>query len=366
MAGSLGIPTDTFYKMNILYASHHSPHEYYDYKMFVELGHDVFPIGMMENPDLIYMSSYSNPHKPGDDARPAIPEAKLHPELCGLDIWGKSSQIAEELLEWADLFYIQHKCIKWLKYNWDNCKKHNVKVLVRGAGQNIPSTERALLPYREDGLLIVRYSPNEKNIPGYCGEDAMIRFYGDPEEWKGWNGENNRVITVCQSIGDPGHGKYRNWDSFDQATDGLNRKVFGNGNKDLGDLWGGRLSYEQLKAVYRDNRVYFYAGTMPAQYTMNFIESLMTGIPVVSIGPARGNPWFFEPGMRTFEVPELIENGINGYFSDDIDELHGYIELLMNDYDLAKEIGSAGREKAIEVFSKDRIFAEWEEFLSGQ
>jgi hypothetical protein len=31
-----------------------------------------------------------------------------------------------------------------------------------------------------EGLEIVRYSPMERNIPGYIGEDALIRFYKDP------------------------------------------------------------------------------------------------------------------------------------------------------------------------------------------
>lgn len=57
-----------------------------------------------------------------------------------------------------------------------------------------------LHPYRQQGMEIVRYSPKEKLIPGYMGEDAMIRFYKDPEEYDSWEGSKFQIMTASQSM----------------------------------------------------------------------------------------------------------------------------------------------------------------------
>lgn len=264
----------------------------------------------------------------------------------------KTSKIPEELIDWADAIYIL--CIQiWLPFNWDRIKRKTV--IFRSNGQSVPSTENVLRKYTAQGLKIVRYSPLESEIPGYAGEDAMIRFYKDQNEFKDWNGAVEKVITVAQSM------KTRSvalhFDLFEKATRGLPRVLYGNGNENVGQLSGGSLTYEQLKQAYRDNRVFFYTGTHPAQYTMAFQEAFMTGIPVVSIGRALAG--------FNLEVPDFIENGVNGFASDNLRELYESVKLMLKDYDYAKKISAAARQKAIELFSKEKIKAEWKAFFES-
>ena len=103
---------------------------------------------------------------------------------------------------------------------------------------------------------------------------------------------------------------------------------------------------------------------MPASYTLNFIESWMTGIPVVAIGGEFGNPPFLE-NQFTYEIPFLIKNGVNGYCSDDLGKLTEYVKNLLEDHELAKKIGAAGREKAIELFGKEKIKKQWIKFFDS-
>ena len=63
-------------------------------------------------------------------------------------------------------------------------------------------------------------------------------------------------------------------------------------------------------------------------------------------------------------MPNFIEHGVNGFCSDDPAVLRDCCEQLLNDYDLAKRIGTAGRETAKNLFSKERIYSEWNEFLN--
>jgi len=330
--------------MKILYLSCHSINEYEDIKMFSELGHEIVSQG-----------AYNNPEKPGDNMRPPLHGIYYNPEMAELAktlYWDytTTSIIPKKLIEWCDIIYILG-IHQWLLTNWDRIK--HKKVVFRSIGQSIPSTEQILAKFRREGLKIVRYSPVERRIPGYCGEDALIRFYKDEDEYKDWNGKISRVITVAQNM------KNRGWclhyDIFEKATRGLPRTLYGKQNENAGKLFGGCLNYEELKQAYRDNRVFFYTGTHPAPYTMAFQEAFMTGTPIVSIGKQLAG-W-------DLEIPEIIENGVHGFWSDSIRELHEYTKLLLEDYNLAKKISENARKKAIELFSKHKIREQWKNFF---
>ena len=84
---------------------------------------------------------------------------------------------------------------------------------------------------------------------------------------------------------------------------------------------------------------------------------MMTGIPVVSIGPAHFD--IFE-GHDTFEGHELA-----GLWADDPSEARLYLRELLADYDYATYIGIAGRERAIELFGRETIGAQWRAFLGA-
>jgi len=330
--------------MKILYLSCHSIAEYEEVKLLNELGHQVVSQGV-----------YRNPARPGEDSRPPLKDVFYDEKLANLagklTYWG--APIPEKLVEWCDLIFI-HGIEAWLPTNWKTIKhKH---VVFRSIGQAVERTEHVLALFRREGLKIVRYSPFERSIPDYAGEDAFIRFYKDPEEYKGWIGNVKQVITIAQSM------KKRDdalkFHIFDKATRGFPRKLYGHANEDTGKLWGGELSYEELKQVLRESRVFFYTCTFPAPYTMAFQEAFMTGTPVVAIGPKLA-------GWGWIEVPYLIDNGINGFTSDSLLELRGYVSKLLEDEDLAKRISAEGRKKAIELFDKNKIKSEWKAFFES-
>ena len=335
--------------MRILYLSCHGPCEYEEVKLFTELGHDVLSQGVYKFPD-----------KPQDDLRPPIPEAYRNEELTPLlhIAWG--DPIPQPLIDWCDLIYILGIEI-WLPTNWTRIKhKH---VVWRSIGQAVDRTEKVLSKYRPQGLKIVRYSPLETRIPGYAGADVIIRFYKDQDEYKGWNGNTRQVITVAQSM--KKRAPFLKFNIFEQATNGFPRKLYGTSNQDVGELWGGTLSYEELKQVLRDNRVYFYTCTWPAPYTMAFQEAMMTGIPVVAIGSKLAAYRAFGVPNLEIEVPSMIKNGVNGFTSDYVSDLRNYISQLLADHNLAKEVGEEGRKTAIEMFGKEKIKAQWKQFFES-
>jgi glycosyltransferase involved in cell wall biosynthesis len=59
-------------------------------------------------------------------------------------------------------------------------------------------------------------------------------------------------------------------------------------------------------------------------------------------------------------IPEIIENGVNGFISNDEDELKQYVVDLLNDEDLAKELGEQARKTIVEKFSQEKFIKKWD------
>jgi hypothetical protein len=334
-------------KIKMLYLSCHSVEEYDEIKLFHEMGIDVFSHG-----------AYVDPRHPGDNMRPPL-DWDPDPELVAMAKRWEKENLSKEFVDKFDIVFVMH-IPRWISYNWP-VMKHKI-VIWRTTGQSTVDVETELAPFRAQGMKIVRYSPTEKTIPGYLGGDAMIRFYKDPDEFKDWNGVIPRVITLGQSM--VKRSAFCGWNIFNQATLGFMRKLYGPHNEEAGEDNGGFLTYDRLKWALRYNRCYFYTGTYPANYTLNFIEAFMTGIPIVAIGPIFGNAPFL-PGQCTYEIPSIIQNGVNGFWSDSIDQLREMVKLLLDRRDVAQEISKNARKTAVELFGKETIKKQWEEFFNS-
>lgn len=332
----------------------HSIEEHDQVKLLSSIGHDVFSIG-----------GYINPAHPHDDKRPALPQVPHHPELqAAVDALGTPDnlgaaqhRIPDTVLEWADTIIYHHyldrlygqwpRIRDWLRGDADR------RVIWRSVGQSVEGNERTAVPFRREGLERVAYSPNEQHIPGYAGHDALIRFYADPDEWRGWTGTDQRVINVTQHLRqrDP----YTNWRFWRQATDRLTSLPLGPGSEVIGGP--GAVDYDDMRRWLRVARVYLYTGTQPASYTLGLLEALMTGIPVISIGPAHMT--IFPYGPDLFEGHELASG-----WTDDPQTAANQLGMLLADADEAARVSAHQRARAIEMFGFDRIRDQWRAYLA--
>lgn len=352
--------------MRILYLSCHSVLEFDELSLLTELQGELAPGSVVE---VFSMGAYSNPTQAGDYKRSVIPKGILYPQLYDIAMQCDKDRLHPELIDWADVIIMMHNSRlpnqkeqqPWIVKNWQMFKDKgkNNKVIWRSIGQSTPAIEEELKRYKAEGLKIVRYSPLEERLPNFAGSDALIRFAKDEDEFSGWNGHRQQVITVAQSF--KKRGEHLGFPVWEKVTSNFNRKVFGSENLDLGEVYGGSPSYEELKSVLRENRVFFYFGTVPAPYTLSLIEAMMTGIPIVAVGRKLREMTAY--GWENYEAPNIISNGVNGYVSDNIPELQSYIQMLLDDGDLARRIGEAGRKTAIELFGKKQRSIEWSDFL---
>ena len=341
--------------MKILLLSCHEVLEADELALFRELGHEVFSPG-----------SFVNPQNRGDNLlRPGIEGLTYDPEILtewhSFQIPGKDGKtlLTPKFCARFDVAIVHH-VPEWILGNAAAFAKAGIPVVWRTIGQSIDKQEASLKPLRDIGfpLHIVRYSPMEEQIPGFIGQDAMIRFAKRESEWAGWTGDVTQVLHIAQ---DPIlRDKACNWSFFEKVTQSFPRMAIGGGTEAV-RFGVGKVPFDELKMAMRRNRVLFYTGTHPASYTLGFIEALMTGIPVVSIGNIHGNSPDI-PGHKLFEVPYLL-NGSNGFASDDPYELQDFIRECLGDPHFAEAVGSNGRETAKALFGWDLIKSQWEQFL---
>ena len=335
----------------------HAIEEHDQLRLLTSLGHEVVSIG-----------GYIEPSKPHVDIRPPLdipfyPEVKAAVDALGTadNLGFAQAHIPDAILDWLgdDGVIIYHHYLERLVGQWPRIRdwmrgSGGRRVIWRTVGQSVEGNERMIAPLRADGLERVAYSPKEANIPGYIGHDALIRFYKDPAEWYGWTGEDEIVVNFTQHLRqrDP----YTNWRFWNAATAGLPREACGPGSEVIGG--SGSLSTEAMQERLRTARAYLYTGTQPASYTLGLIEAMMTGIPIVSIGPS----WMqvFPYGPDLFEGHELAS-----MWTDDPSKARELLQILLQDPEAAERESARIRRRAIDLFGIDTIREQWGAFLGA-
>jgi hypothetical protein len=340
--------------MNVLLLTSHAIAEHDDLDMFTRMGVPVYSIG----------GAYDE--VPFEGKRPAIPNVVRYPELeeatlvqrarlteelgdPGSNIDWAKAQLAPAVVDWADTIIVHHFPEQWIGGNWDAL--HGKRVIWRTCGQSDPRLESSMLRWTRRGLQVVRYSPREhaafSEYGAFAGQDVLIRFGKDPDEWSGWTGEIAAVGNITQHMRQRGDAcGYTYWQ---EATEGLTATPAGPGSSALpGGI--GELGFEAMQEYLRFVRVYLYTGTRPASYTLGIIEAMMTGTPVISIGAGAFYP------SALFEPLALM-------YHDDPRRAHRDLAYLLGDHSAARDIGDAGRARAVELFGLERIMGQWADFL---
>lgn len=339
-------------KMKILYLPCHSVHEYDEVRMFHEMGHEIFSPGAYFNPQ---SDEFLRPGIPGlvydeNVVKQYDDLGKLHP---GKD---QKDHLTKEFVDNFDTVLVM-SLSRWVQGNWDAIKHKNV--ILRTNGQSDESYERFVSEYRKYGnFKVVRYSPYERYFPNYGGEDAMIRFGKKLHEYPLWEGDNLQLSTLVQDM--KGRSEACSWEIFLELSKRINCKLYGMSNEDAGDLWfGKKTSLSETLDMLKYTRAYFYGGTKPANYTLNFIEALCVGCPIVALGDKLGNL----PGQQTYEITNIIENGTDGFCGDSVDELVEYTQELFDNPTLAKTMSDGSRRIADKLFNEKNKKLEWNEFF---
>jgi hypothetical protein len=331
--------------MKIHYISCHSVLEYDEVQMLTDLGHDVFSNG-----------AYLDPAGHISHPRPGIRGAVYHEDYAELARRTATTDLPKELIDPFDVIIVMHSP-NVLIQNWERIK--HKKVIWRTIGQSTPSVEAKMAPLKAEGLVVVRYSPKERHISGYIGEDALIRFYEDENVYQGWHGKGGQVVNFSQSL--KGRRDFCHYDEIMPVIESFGGRVYGPGNDDLGKYNGGSVPHDQQLDIMRSAGAMIYGGTWPASYTLSFIEALMIGLPIVAVSKKVAHVDRFGP-IDFYEVDELMAE-ISAPVCDNVEQMLEATRELLENRDYALDISKRQRELALKYFSKKAISNQWRELL---
>jgi len=217
--------------------------------------------------------------------------------------------------------------------HWDECK----------GGLPVPFHE---LPELLRGHPKVFISPGARRLWGFVDdrEAVTIPHAVDPRRWCGYRGDEALVLTVCNQMWE--QDRYRGGSLFDLVTNGLPTRVVGH---NPGRSRSARCA-EELQEAYRSARVFLWTGLCgPTSFAP--LEAMATGLPLVT--------------MSTPDWAEVIEDGVNGFVCSDPLTMRRRCEQLLDDIDLAREIGARGRETVRQRFGQKQFQRRWHQVFAA-
>ena len=155
-----------------------------------------------------------------------------------------------------------------------------------------------------------------------------------------YSGHIERGITVINGM--QKRPRIAGYDIFLQARQVVPLDAAGMETEALGGL--GDIPYRELHRRVAEYRFLF----SPIRYTslpLAVIEAMTVGMPVVA--------------LATTELPTVIENGVTGYVSCDIDRLINAMQFLLANPEEACRLGARARALACERFGLDRFIRDW-------
>ena len=338
--------------MNILYVPNHAVLEFDELRIFSEFADSIFSAWF-----------YADPENPIANVRPSLGNVPLNQRAA--EIWKRESLNRESCLlsrEFVDCFDVIVAVADARKIDYLTSVASR-PLAIRTIGQSTPTYEASLRLHRNK-ISIVRYSPAERTIPGYAGEDTIIRFGKYPEDFEKWVGGNQQVTTLYSNMSR--RLVHASFEAYKGITEPFPRIMYGGGNPE-GPWTADALPYEEMLRMYSRASVYYCCHTAPASYTLNLMEAMMTGCPIVTPGRSiiaeiSVGDWDASPA---YEVPDFLDSADFVACANDVEAGRASIAALLADRDLAERVGKANRARAIELFSSRPIAEQWKAHLNS-
>ncbi|MBI4687000.1 MAG: glycosyltransferase [Nitrospirae bacterium] len=190
---------------------------------------------------------------------------------------------------------------------------------------------------------LIFISEMKKDDWGFAGEVILPGI--DPGEYGGYRGNEEKVLRIGNGLIE--RDIMLGYSIQERLLKGIPSTVLGLNYSIPQSIIP--KDWEGLKEFMRSHRLYLNTTLYPYEdgYNLSMLEAMATGMPVVSIA----NP------------TSPIEDGINGFISDDEGYLRERIEELLRNPSLAMQIGQKARETVIEKFPIEKFISEWKRVL---
>ena len=154
--------------------------------------------------------------------------------------------------------------------------------------------------------------------------------------------EETQRENVCLSVVNdwPNRDWCCGWELWKQTSQNLPLRVFG---KSPGFSQPAN-SIEHLREIYHKSSI-FYNTSLHSPVPTVLMEAMACGCAVVS--------------TSTCMIPDIIENGKNGLISNDPAELRSMLERLLENPEMARELGKNAQKTILEKYNKEQFLANW-------
>ena len=155
-----------------------------------------------------------------------------------------------------------------------------------------------------------------------------------------YTGRLERGVSVVNGM--PRRGRIAGYDFFLQAREAVPLDAMGMQTEEFGGL--GDIKYAQLPKRVAEYRFLF----SPMRYTslpLAVVEAMTVGLPIVA--------------LPTTELPSVIEQGVNGYLSCELEELIDHMRFLLSHPKEARRMGENARRLALSRFGFERYSRDW-------
>lgn len=202
-----------------------------------------------------------------------------------------------------------------------------------------PPTLNSRLVMDDPDVMIVHVTDFNQLMWDNNGLETRVIQHGVTDNGYLWNGDLKKGIVVINNM--TPRGRNLGTDVFKRVKEKLPIDIIGMGTEDLG---GKEVLHPYLPAFMADYRFFLN----PIRYSsmpLSLCEAMMAGMPVVA--------------LSVTELPMVIRNGENGFIHNDIDYLISKMQLLLEDFETARQLSINSRITAQEKFSIKRFINEW-------
>ena len=195
-------------------------------------------------------------------------------------------------------------------------------------------------------LRLVFISQAKKLDWGFDGEVILPGI--DLEDYTGYEGQKAAVLRVGNGL------KERDimlgYSVQERVVGGLPSTILGL-NAHIPEAYV-PVDWEEYRGFLRSHRVFFNTTLEPYEdgYNLAMLEAMATGMPIVSTAN-RSSP---------------IEDGVNGFLSDDESELRERLEALLKHRSLGISIGRRARQTVLDRFPIQMFLDRWATVLNGK
>lgn len=159
-----------------------------------------------------------------------------------------------------------------------------------------------------------------------------------------YTGEVPRGVVVVNGLVD--RGRRMGVDLFEWTRAQVPLDLIGMKAEELGGL--GELPNMAVGPAMAHYR-FFYTPNRYTSLSLALVEAMLLGIPIV--------------GIAATELPTVILNGVSGFVHNDRKLLVDVMRQLLQEPELARQWGAAGRRTALERFGMDRFIQDWNAVL---